>query len=83
MKRFKAYTQEELDRMKEKQEATIKLIKLRAASICAELCARRNQDIRFRDEFLQAEGKAPDWIGHDIAALEWLIKTIAKAVNEI
>ena len=83
MKRFKAYTKEELERMKEKQEATIKLIKFRAASVCAELRARRDQDIRFRDEFLQAEGKVHDWIDHDIAALEWIIEAIAKAVNEI
>lgn len=83
MKRFKAYTQEELERMKEKQEATIKLIKLRAASICAELLLRRDWGIELRDEFLQSEGKVPDGIDNDIAALEWLIKTIDKAVKEI
>lgn len=83
MKRFKVYTREELERVKEKQEATIKLIKSRAASVCHELTAYMAQDIKFRDEFLQAEGKVPDWIGHDIAALEWLIKTIDKAIKEI
>ena len=64
-------------------EATIKAIKVRAAYICSELTARVAQDIRSRNEFLQDEGKAPDWIDHDIAALEWLIKTIAKAIKEI
>ena len=65
------------------EEMTIKAIKARAASICSELTVRVCQDIRWRNEFLHAEGKAPDWIDHDIAALEWLIKTIAKAINEI
>ena len=65
------------------EEEAIKLIKLHAFSICAELCIRRDRSIEFRDKILQAEGKVPDGIDHNIAALEWLIKTIDKAIKEI